>query len=666
MKKVLSYIAIFLGVIMFTCCALVVIMMLAPGTEIFGIKYISAAVGKYEEKVVNTFYNKDIYIYAYDVPIQVKFDQPGDIGITYVQNYQGFTKSENYPSVELKNLDGEAYDKSLDNAVAIHLNQYQEFVWSNSLKEHYFILNLTSYKQTNSINIITTNSEVSFSGLQTLRNLSLQTNKAITLDAPLTITNELQIKTSSDVIVKDSIDITGNVSAEINNGSLTIDPIVYGNVNFKTQGGNLKINSCQNLTVESSSGSILKPTGGKIDGNLNFKTTSGNVEIPAIYGDVNKISSTSGTIKIDNCTGDLTIETNRANATVSYVDDLTFSSTTGNLVTNNVSGNLIASATLSGDIECGYVAGNAKIITKEGSVTIKDHIDGNADITTVNGNTQMVSCANLKFTSQDGSLSHYGSNKIVVNGEATISTRKGNITLGAVTALANTINSDNGDINVLLIEGNVSITSYNSAINLGSVKSATIKSSYSTINIGKAPQGLNITNSGNVTVGTDGEVGDLVLKANNGKAVAKNTVGKVEISSNAEVELTNKNSTNILINYTKNATDYVSIANGKVTATGLKGDVRIYSKGNVDVVFTDISGNVRIDTKGDSALVRVNAINNKLSDIYYWLNSTNGKNYIYQGGVVLDTEGKGTYGSQDSAKLKIITTNAKVELYLAA
>ena len=49
-KKVFMWIGIILAIIVFLFIALVTTMMLAPGLDVFGVRYVSAKVGKFKEE----------------------------------------------------------------------------------------------------------------------------------------------------------------------------------------------------------------------------------------------------------------------------------------------------------------------------------------------------------------------------------------------------------------------------------------------------------------------------------------------------------------------------------------------------------------------------------------------------------------------------------------
>lgn len=687
MKKFFTYLAIAIGVLLFLCVGLVVFLMLAPGTEVFGIKYISAVVGKYENTIQKSFTVQDIYLYADDVPINISFAKTGTVGIEYVQHYQGFTRAADVPEVTFKNKDGQPFDAGVStNAVYIYVNQYKKFVWSNDVKDFYLNLNLPfEYKNNGTIHVETKNSVITFSGSnKTVKELYVETGKRVEFKNNLTIQN-LTIKTSEAVELGNNINIapltagaTSSLNVSIPNASLKVtNPVKSGDITFTTAGGNLKFNTCRNLTVKSGSGSIEQPTGKYIDGNLKFETDSGNVNIDNVKGTKNKITSTAGKINIGFCAGDLEIVTNRADIVLGTVNNATISTTTGDIAVTYVNGKIVASSTRSGDIACGRVIGDATLTTKIGDIIVSGAVGGNLALTSEDGKLQMVSCNNLTVSAEKGSLSGYNNAKIVVNGVANIKSGSGDVTISKILGTSNNsaitdnkINVNSGAINIETIVGSSKIDSYNSTISLNTVGKITINTSYSPITIVSAVDGATITNiSGNINVGTLDNpavtTGTVDIKSNEGTINVYHTTGDVYLSSNQAITLYNKSSNKIYFN-TKGGGN--NTGRGQVTAYRLQGEVKAYSQHDVILTFTQITNNVRVDTSGVSSKVIIDATCIAANKVNYWVRS--------QKGVAADlyyNDTKQTTASEIKMDNDIsyhtitaITTNAKVTLKLGA
>ena len=161
-KKGIVWFFIIVGIFLFLVFGIAVVMMIAPGLEIFGVKFISAKIGNYHVK--NTaIYNKDIVIKTDSVPINIYFSD--NVGIEYQQEFQGFTMSSNTPSLSITNADGLEFDSTRDSTVYINVGQYKKFIWANTMKEFYLNIGLpTGYSATHSIKIESNSSSVALKG----------------------------------------------------------------------------------------------------------------------------------------------------------------------------------------------------------------------------------------------------------------------------------------------------------------------------------------------------------------------------------------------------------------------------------------------------------------------------------------------------------------------
>lgn len=98
--KIAVWIIIIIATAAFLCLGLAVTMMLAPGLEIFGVKYVSAKVGKYKFSNNVKYSASNIILNTGDVPIEITYGMSGSLGLEFVQNFQGFTKSADTAGVK--------------------------------------------------------------------------------------------------------------------------------------------------------------------------------------------------------------------------------------------------------------------------------------------------------------------------------------------------------------------------------------------------------------------------------------------------------------------------------------------------------------------------------------------------------------------------------------
>lgn len=687
MKKFWTYFLIVIAVIIFACLALAIVLVLMPGKEIFGIKYVSALVGDYKGVVSQSFNSQDIYIYAHDVPINLTFAEPGNLGVEFVQQYQGYTRAKDTPSIKLKNKDGNDFNPDQDSdAVYIYINQYKKFVWSNGQREFYLNINLpASYKTNGNIFIETDSSNVKLSGAsKTLHSLTIKTDGKIKLENKMYIQN-LKIETKTDVNIGSNIKIkplvsggTSLVEAYIPHENLTIvNAVENGDIIFKTTSGNLNFNTCRNLEVYSSSGSIKQPSANYISGNLKFETSSGSVEIDSVQGLSNSIKNISGTIALGNCAGDLEIVTNRSNVKLSTIKNAQVKTTTGNVSISYVKGNVSVASSRSGNIECGTVVGNADFETNKGDITVCGAVDGNLSMVAKTGELKLVSCKNLVAKSGKGPLVGYNDSAVVVNGVAEIEIKKGDVKISKILGTSaldfdNTIFCDGGDLVVGTIAGTANISSENSDMEISKTGFVNIDTSYSKVTILDAPNGATINNlGGDIIVGnsqnSSQNVGKLTIKSGTGAIYAYNTVGDVYLYSDKSVTLQNKSSNKIYINTTPvGDTTGTKTGTGIVIATHLQGMVKVASQNNVSLSFDKISGDVRVDTKGASKLVVIDAKCATKNSINYIIQSSKGSiNDLYVGGVKEQASRLTSPTDKSRPTIAVYTTQASTRLELS-
>lgn len=690
MKKFWIYLCIAIATILFACTSLFVILVLAPGVELFGIKYISYAVGDYSETQRITFVSQDIYLYTYDVPVEITFAKEGTLGIEYVQQFQGYTRAKDEPNITIKNKDGELFNIDQDDQAHIYINQYKKFIWNNDSKDFYLRINLPAeYKNNGTIFVQSTNSKVSIDGAKkTIKTLKISTDNKIEIKNDLTV-QDVQVETKQNLLLGENVNIqpiedsgVANLSVKIQNEGLIVEnEVKNGDINFETSSGNLTFNSCRNLTVKNSSGNINKSGGGTVNGNLNFQTTSGSININNIYGQSHTISSTSGRVNIQNCSGTLKIVTNRSNIVLGTIHSAEISTTTGDISVEKVLGSINATSTRSGDITCGSVKGSATLETYDGDITVSGVVDQDLKMTARNGQFKLVSAQNLSATVKEGSIVGYEHAQIEINGVADISCEKGDIEIGSIKGTSegdqvdNTIYCKSGSLKIGTVVGSISISSYNAPITIEKTGKIEIEASSSSIKILCATNGVDIQSiSGDVVLGSDIDQTQTINNAScitkTGSIYAYNTTGDVYLFSNKMVTLINLSSKKIFINTTKSGdTSGKDVATGKVVATKLDGQVRVCSEDDVKLQFSNISDNVRVDTSGSCKNVEIDASSISQSQVGYLLQSSKGvENILCVGDIqnVVEKSAKIQSSNDATYTIKVFTTAGKTQLLLGA
>lgn len=670
-KKVFQWIAIILAIVVFLFIALVTTMMLAPGLDVFGVRYVSAKVGKYKEEKTHLTIGGDLNLSTGSVPVTITFGESGSGGVVYEQQFQGFSKSSDTPSLSVLNQNGEEYSSG---KCFIKTTEYKKFIWANRLAEFYLNINLpVTYLATNSFNIESENSDITIVGheglAQSIKNLSVKTGGTVTIKNKLNITENLTVDCANSLYLDSNVNVGGNIVANMHNESLKIDNPIGGDINFTSTGGTLTFNTCKNLTTNTSSGNVYTTGTGLVSGNLNIETKYGAVEIKTITGTENNIKAHSGIIKIDNVAGLLNIESTRSDITIGNAVNLNLKTTTGDIkVTGAITGNITAESSANGDIICNAIQGDASLKTKNGNITISGAVVGNLYIESVEGKTQFVSCNNLSgkvgnrgiYTSADTS---------VVAGSLDITSDWGEINIKKVNGANNKINTKHGDVNIETIEGNLVIgeefdRAYQAKINIGTVGTLNVDASYCEVYV-KNVNSATIATNARVELGTNGTVGSANVTSFDNELIIRNATGEIKANSNAMVKLYDCTSDTVFINCHYNGAVLKNDYNGGIETNNIQGTIHAYSSSNknINMNFNTLSGNVYINTGNNCRKVTVTVNGVDPNDINYELNSANEECKVYRNQTEI-LHGKNLTGTNASYPNKIkVSTYEQLELY---
>lgn len=399
-KKIIGAIIVVLGCALLFVFGSVLIMFLAPGTEIFGIRYVASGTSKCENinKSLEAF-SGDVYIDTKNVPITIKFTEEYAYAVDFCQNFIGFTKS--------KQKVASYSEEYKENNLYITANEIEEFVYSQKA-DQFFRFNLYLPQKffssgTRSINIKSKSSSVKILGRANLNNFTMDSTGGLTVpeESKLTVSDQIKIKSSK------LIDLGTNVTChtcnlESTGNSINVANPIPGDIVAKTKGGDLKFTSCKNLTFTSKSGSV------KAYGNVenvaeekvNIKTNGGSVSLgkvntnisvsSTLFEDMTNIKTEGGAISINQMIGGVLTST-RGKITVSNASNLLINSKTGNVIVKNITdkitvkgkngkvalgeGGTIANAdvsTTTGAIFAYNVTGNVTLYSKSNDVTFEN------------------------------------------------------------------------------------------------------------------------------------------------------------------------------------------------------------------------------------------------------------------------------------------------------
>lgn len=487
-KRLASVFLITLGVALAGVVIFTLVLFMAPGLSIFGVKYIATGTHVVNESCVlsdkldgGTF-SGSIRIEAEELPIYVVFSQKFTYQVEYYDNYNGITNSSfDDPSIQfLKDANGTA---------VIKVNSFKKFVFENRNSSRYLKLYIPSALigasqagQTN-LEIVSTSSSVHFYDEVEdnydpyFRNITIKTNGTVSSSTEVKADN-YSLKTINAIKIGENRVSNINATNYILNstgGKIVVDRVVSGDINATTKNARIQILSCRNFTANSGYGDVYsarKTAGIKINGVANITTTAGIVEIDSILGTGKSVIETrTGNVKITNVQ-DLDLTTTRGFIRVNSARNINVQTSSGSITVETATESVTAK-TKRGKVFLGgenNILHNPKVESTFGEVSVVS-ASGTVKIDTVKANVNFVNkdASNISL-SVGGELSAtklLGAVDISVDGNANIEfldfTQKSTIT-GLKTGSMVTIKLLNNDGNTFAydLEGNdASLFEYN-------------------------------------------------------------------------------------------------------------------------------------------------------------------------------------------------------------
>lgn len=383
---------------------------LAPGFSAFGIKYIridthAVNTGKVNISDTKAFkstggFKGDIIIETTEVPINIIFSQDFDFHFRYYENYVGITNSDyDDPSISVT--------RTAQGDCIIKTQEFEKFVYESSSSERYLDVFVP-------LAIVGGNEA-------TVRDLTINTKKSPIKfvkekeDARTASFKSVTINTESSKIVYESnfhainfnyktnftIRVLGDSEKEFyathynlesNSGKIVVNGNVVGNLTAKTKNGDIFLESCKNLYVETKCGDVISSKADskiKVRGIAKITTTAGKVVIGEIQGNGdNQIITGGGAVTIDKMV-DGVITTKRGAIRVKSVNDVVFTSNVGNVYVEEALSSIVVE-TKRGKIELGsegLTVNNPHIVSRIGRVNLKC-ASGKVYIETINSNIE--------------------------------------------------------------------------------------------------------------------------------------------------------------------------------------------------------------------------------------------------------------------------------------
>lgn len=416
-KRFFATLLIVLAVLIFLGAAFFLVLFLAPGFSVFGLKYIAAdtravAVNKMSltEYIVNRDANDEytstsqvynsvtgIKVESTEIAVNFILSQGWDFEVEYYDNYNGFTTTNiEYPSITV----GFA-----NNIISIKTSEFEKIIGEMANSKRYLNIYLplkdVGSTRVNEIDLEVNSkrSNINFTKEQgnadaryaQFKTLKISTGGTLGTDSPMTANNFVW-KTSRKIDISDSGNFITAQSYELEStgSSITVSaPVVgdlkattdYGNISFQRVGGSLY------ATTEH--GNIIGNGDSTVSGLVFLSTKSGSVNIKTIVGP----------------NGNSTIETHSGNVNIDTLENAEITTTRGEVNIRSLN--------------------SAKITTNMGKVTVEE-VKADVDINTKRGNvyvggTDMV-VNNPKIFSRLGKVFVYSA-----SGETTIETISGNV-----------------------------------------------------------------------------------------------------------------------------------------------------------------------------------------------------------------------------------------------
>ena len=323
-KRMVTIFFIALGCCFLLFAMMFIVLFLAPGFSIFGIKYLRAGTHHLNAQNVNIYelvgegFSGSITFETKEIPINVYFTEKQNDSITndgffftYVDNFEGITTSSfDDPSYSIK--------KDLVGNVTIKTKEYEKLIFESSTSTRYFNLYIpieyidsaAPYDRIN-LTINAGKAPVTFikETVEDLRTpafnkLSITTNGKVDFKThvyastyQLTTNNSIEIGENKNIGIE-----AYNMDLFSKKGAITLKRAIDGDLTAKTVNRNIKIVGCRNLKIETSYGSVSGYGENKISttGLVNITTKAGDITLGKVDGTgTNKIVTSTGSVSID-------------------------------------------------------------------------------------------------------------------------------------------------------------------------------------------------------------------------------------------------------------------------------------------------------------------------------------------------------------------------------
>ena len=501
-KRFAGIFFITLGVAIACVATFVVVLFLAPGFSVFGLKYIAKGTHVVNEtcmiaeKMEGGSFSGSIRVEVEDVPVQVVFSQGFSYQVEYYDNFNGLTNSKfDDPSI--------AFSKDADGTAVIKITSFKKFIYENGNSNRFvkILIPSSGVGATNAgktdLKIVSKTSPVSFSDEindyydPLFNKIEIETYGKVTSSTRV-YANTYSLKTINAINIHESetevINAT-NYILDSTGGKIVVSRPVSGDITATTKNARIQVLSCRNLTASSGYGDIYSSSsdaGIVVNGAAKITTTAGVVDIDSILGGSEKsvITTKTGNVTIKKAM-DVDLTTSRGFVKLNSVRKASITTTSGSITVNEVTEKINA-VSKRGKINLGAEAsvlynptvestyGGVNIYSSSGTVKVTT-IDADVNFTnTDSSNIQLNVGGNLTANKLTGSVD------VEVSGNASVDfvsfTHKSNI-VGK---------GDNSSITVQLLNNNNSSFSYSLQGNDASLFEYNTEDVQNHVQIGKA------------------------------------------------------------------------------------------------------------------------------------------------------------------------------------
>lgn len=416
-KRFATVFFITLGIMLACVIVFSMVLFLAPGLSLFGLKYIATGTHIvnetcYIDEQVPGF-SGSIRLEVRDIPVQVVFTQSYTYQIEYYDNYNGLTNSKfDDPTIE--------YSKDSDGTAVVKVTSFKKFIFENHNSKRYIkvlipstVVGASKLWQTD-LTIVSKSSNVTFSDEvddnydPCFKNLQIETSGKVTTSTTVR-TQNYSLKTINAINIgeeeKTSINAT-NYILESTGGKIVVDRNVSGNVTATTKNARIRVLSCNNLTAKSGFGDVYSSRDGVgmiVRGTANITTTAGVVEIDSILGETEKsvISTKTGNVQIKKVY-DLDLTTTRGFVRVDSARNTNITTSSGSIIAKEATES-VTTKSKRGKItlgEDGAILKNPKVEATFGAVYVES-ASGKVDIATQKSNVTFINkdAGNIKIVS---------------------------------------------------------------------------------------------------------------------------------------------------------------------------------------------------------------------------------------------------------------------------